>query len=88
MEREMGISKAREQFGELVELVQYRGDSIIISRNGKAAAAIVSMDVYETWKKERQDFFQLVRKTQNEAGLPAEDAEKISSDVISQVRKQ
>jgi PHD/YefM family antitoxin component YafN of YafNO toxin-antitoxin module len=68
-------------------MVQYRGDSIIISRNGKAAAAIVSMEVYETWKDERKAFFNLIRNMQNENGLSAEDAEKVTADAIEQIRK-
>ena len=47
MERILGVTKAREKFGDLVEQVQYQGDTYIISRNGKPAAAIVPIGVYE-----------------------------------------
>jgi len=41
MERQLGVSEARKEFGDLVEKVQYQGDTFIISRRGTPAAAIV-----------------------------------------------
>jgi len=86
MEKELGVTKAREQFGELVEQVQYKGDSIIINRNGKPAAAIVPIDVYETWKKERKNFFDQIRQMQSNAGLEPDEADKLALEAVSKVR--
>jgi prevent-host-death family protein len=88
MEKELGVTKAREQFGELVEQVQYKGDSIIINRNGKPAAAIVSMDVYEAWKKERKNFFDQIRKMQSNAGLEPDEADKLALEAVSKIRNK
>ena len=88
MEREFGIAKAREQFGELVEQVQYKGDSIIINRNGKKAAAIVSIDIYEKWKEERKSLFNQIRQMQSAAGLDADEAEKLAIEAVSEVRSK
>jgi prevent-host-death family protein len=41
MERELGITKARETLSDVVERVQFQGDTYIISRHGKPAAAVV-----------------------------------------------
>jgi len=88
MERELGVSKAREQFGELVEQVQYQGDAIVISRNGKPAAAIVSMEVYEGWKRQRREFFDLIRQMQQRANLEPEAAERLAGEAVTTVHKQ
>jgi prevent-host-death family protein len=87
MEKELGLTKAREQFGELVEQVQYQGDAIVISRNGKPAAAIVPMEVYENWKRQRRDFFGLVRQMQQRSVLGADEAAEIANEAIAAARK-
>ena len=88
MERILGITKAREKFGDLVEQVQYQGDTYIISRNGKPAAAIVPIGVYESWKKEREAFFDLIRKTQQEANLAPEEAGRLAEEAVAVARSE
>jgi len=88
MEKELGVTKAREQFGELVEQVQYQGDSIIINRNGKPAAVIVSLEIYENWKQERKSFFNQIRQIQSNAGLNPEEADQQAIEAITEVRSR
>jgi prevent-host-death family protein len=86
MERTLGITKAREDFSTIVEQVQYRGESYVISRHGKPAAAVVPVEVYEAWKRQRQGFFDLVRQVQEEADLLPEEAERIAAAAVAGVR--
>ena len=65
MERKLGLTEARQNFSELVEGVQYRGDTYIINRHGKPAAAVVPLNVYENWKRQRTQFFDSVQKIQD-----------------------
>jgi len=88
MEKILGLTKAREKFGDLVEQVQYQGNTYIISRNGKPAAAIVPIEVYEAWKRERKAFFDLIRQTQKEAKLTPEEAERIATETVAAVRNE
>ena len=71
MEKKLGVAEAREKFSEIVEQVQYRGEAFIISRHGKPAAAVVPVDVFENWKRQRKAFFDAVRQIQ-EANLEAD----------------
>jgi prevent-host-death family protein len=87
MEKELGVTKAREKFGELVEQVQYQGDTYIINRNGKAAAAIVPIEIYESWKRERRAFFNLIRQAQETANLTSEEAERLASEAVDVFRR-
>ena len=64
MERKLGLAKAREKFSEIVEQVQYQGESYVINRHGKPAAAVVPIEVYENWKRQRRTFFETIRKLQ------------------------
>ena len=88
MERKLGITQAREEFSTVIEQVQYQGDSYIISRHGKPAAAVVPMEVYENWMRQREEFFDLVRQAQQEASLAPEEAERLAAEAIAAIRAQ
>jgi prevent-host-death family protein len=80
MERVVGITKARQEFSNVVEQVQYQGDSYVISRHGKPAAAVVPVEVYESWKRQREAFFDAIRNIQ-EANQDA-DPDQVMQDVL------
>ena len=88
MERMLGITQAREEFSTVIEQVQYQGDSYIISRHGKPAAAVVPMEVYENWMRQREEFFDLVRQVQQEASLAPEQAERLAAEAVAAIRAQ
>lgn len=88
MERMLGITKAREGFSHIIEQVQYRRDNYIISRHGKPAAAVVPIEVYENWKRQREELFDLFRQMQQEANLTPEEAERLATEAVVTVRAQ
>jgi prevent-host-death family protein len=80
MERELGITKARETLSDVVERVQYQGDTYIISRHGKPAAAVVPVEVYENWKRQRREFFNAIRRMQS--ANEGVDPDQVMKDVL------
>jgi len=68
IETMLGVTKAREKLSEIVESVQYQNDAYIISRHGRPAAAVVPVEVYESWKQRRKELFDLVRQFQQASG--------------------
>jgi len=46
MIREATAMKVRQNLGELLNEVQYRGDSILVTKGGKAVAALVDIDLF------------------------------------------
>jgi prevent-host-death family protein len=74
MEKQVGVTQAREKLRLILDEVQYRGDKYVISRHGEPAVAVVPMEVYENWKKQRQRLIDLVRDVQaaNKESDPAE----------------
>lgn len=88
MERILGITEARANFREIVEQVQYKGEKVIINRHGKPAAAVVPIEVYENWKRQRKELFDLVREIQQRANLEPEEAERLAAEAVAAVRKQ
>jgi prevent-host-death family protein len=74
MEKKIGSAAVRRKFGQLLEEVHYRGDTIIVERRGRPMAALVPLDLYENWQELREQFFALI-----------EDAQKRNQDVKSEV---
>ncbi len=42
---EIGVTEARDQLGQLVNRAEYNEERIVLTRNGRAVAAIVPVDV-------------------------------------------
>ena len=80
MERNLGVTEAREKLSELVDQVQHQGDAFIISRHGKPAAAVVPVKVYENWKRQQEELFDAIRKVQ-ETNKDA-DPDEVMRDVL------
>ena len=55
MRRSINAVKARKNFGEIIEEVYYRGDQIIVERQGKPMAAVVPLAILEQWLKQREE---------------------------------
>lgn len=87
VEKVLGITKARQNFSTIVEDVQYQGDAYIISRHGKPAAAVVPVQIYENWKRQREELFDLIRQMQKQADLSPEEAERLAADAVAAVRE-
>ena len=64
MERKLGVTEARKYLARIVDDVKYKGDNYILVRRGEPAAAVVPIDVYQRWKQERDELFEIVREVQ------------------------
>ena len=80
METVLGVTKAREKFSEIVESVQYQSDAYIISRHGRPAAAVVPIEVYESWKRQRKELFALIAQFQEASGEA--DPDEVMQEVL------
>ena len=85
MEKELGVTEARAKLRTIVEQVQ-RGDAYIISRHGQPAAAIVPIEVYEQWKRQRSELFAFIRQVQQRANLEPDEAEGIAAEAVRAAR--
>jgi antitoxin YefM len=48
------LSEVKAKLSGLVEAVERRDEEVMITRNGRPAAVIVSADEYESWKETRE----------------------------------
>lgn len=72
----LSLSEAKAKLSGLVEQVERRDEEVVITRNGRPAAVLVSPEEYESWKETRairadRDLMREIR-----AGLAALKARK------------
>ena len=58
--KKINALKARQNLGQLLEEVYYKGDQYVIERAGRPMAAVVPVWQLEEWKKRRERFFRQV----------------------------
>lgn len=60
MVKKMPAMKVRDNLGQLLDEVYYRGDEVVIERAGKAMAILVPVGRYEQYQRERQERFKIL----------------------------
>jgi prevent-host-death family protein len=91
MERTIGVTEARTQFGELVDKVRYQGDTVVLMKSGKPAAAIVPYSMLEKWRKERQAAFAVldqIRAQNQDLDMDEEELLAFVNECVHEVRAQ
>jgi len=66
MVKTVNALKARQNLGQLLEEVYYKGDQYVIERAGKPMAAVVPLWQLEEWQKRREQFFAAVEEVQQQ----------------------
>lgn len=84
----MGVTEARKEFSNLIRDVQYQGGAYVISRHGEKAAAVVPIQVYRDWQKQRKEFFDQIREIQGRAELSPEEARKLAAEAVAAARSK
>jgi prevent-host-death family protein len=59
MIRESSAVAARQNLGDLLNQVQYRNDSVLITKDGKPVAALVDVALFERIRRLRDEFMRL-----------------------------
>lgn len=78
---------ARQNLGDLLNQVQYRNDSVVITKDGKAVAALVDVELFERIRRLREDFLELTdRLGESYAGVPAEVAGREIDEAVTAAR--
>jgi prevent-host-death family protein len=91
MDRVIGVTEARSRFGEIVDKVQYQGDTVVLEKNGKPAAALISFALFEKFLKSREVAFQVVTEVQEQnQGLDMSEDELLDfiNEAVHEVRAQ
>lgn len=86
VDKEINLTKAREEFSSIIKDVQYRSGAYVIKRHGEQAAAVVPIQVYRDWKKQRKGFFDQIRDLQGRADLSSQEASQLAAEAVAVVR--
>lgn len=72
---ETSAAAFRQNLGEMLNIVQYRNDSVLIKKDGKAVAALIDARLFERIRRMQERFDALcVRLEQAYTGVPEEEA--------------
>jgi prevent-host-death family protein len=86
LERIIRAYEARRHFGKLLRDVQNK-QSVILERNGERVAAVVPIEVYEGWKRDRSLFFGRMREAAERADLSEDEAQREVAEAVREVRR-
>ena len=89
MVREAPAMTVRQNLGELLNEVQYRGDSVVITKGGKPVAAIVDIALYERIRRMREDFDRMLDQMAEAGGKRSEsEVESLVSEAVAESRRK
>ncbi len=84
MVKKVPAMKVRDNLGQLLDEVYYRGDEVVIERAGKAMAILVPVGRYEQYQRERRDRFKILDQIKARARrIPAK---RLDSTIAEGVR--
>jgi prevent-host-death family protein len=62
MVRKVTAMKVRDNLGQLLDEVYYRGDEVVIERAGRAMAVLVPVGRYEQYRQDRNERFRILER--------------------------
>jgi len=73
----MTATKAKREFGDVLNRVVYQGEEVEIQRRGKSVAAIIPLALYNLIRQiEDEADLKVIRKRANEKPIPWPEAKK------------
>jgi len=88
MIREATAMKVRQNLGELLNEVQYRRDSIVVTKGGKPVAALVDIDLFQKIRLLDREFDRLTAELEKTyEGIDRETATKEIDEAVKAARR-
>jgi prevent-host-death family protein len=79
----------RQNLGEMINQVQYRNDSVVISKDGKPVAVLVDAELFARIRRLRNRFDELSdRISEAYAGIPVEEGMAEIDAAVESARKR
>ena len=87
MVTEVCAVKFRQNLGEMLNLVQYRKDSVIVTKEGKPVAALIDAEQFERIRRSRERFDELrARVAADFRDIPEEEGNAMIEAAVREVR--
>ena len=89
MVKRMSAKEARNNFSDLLGLVYYSKEPVIVEKRGRAFAVVISPDDYETLLREREERFAVFDEIQaRNPEITAEQAEEDAAREVAAARQE
>jgi len=89
MIREAPAMMVRNQLGELLNEVQYRGDSVMITKSGKPIAALIDIELFQRLRRLDEKFISLRQQfSESFSELDENQVENLFDEAVKQVRNK
>jgi prevent-host-death family protein len=91
MDRVLGVTEVRSRLGEIIDRVQYQGDTVVLAKNGKPAAALIPFTLFEKFLKSREAAYQVVAEVQEqnkELEMNEDELLAFINEAVHEVRAQ
>ena len=89
MRREASAMMVRQNLGELLNHVQFRGDSVVVTKDGKPVAALVDYELFERIRRMRDAFRRITDElAQVYAGVDPKTVEAEVREAVTAVRRK
>lgn len=83
------VMKIRKNLGEILNEVEYKHNTVIITRAGKASAAIIDIQLFDKIKSMKDRFQKLSSEIHGAfAGLTDQEKSNLLDEAIGNVRKK
>jgi len=87
MVKKVPAMKVRDNLGQLLDEVYYRGDEVVIERAGKAMAVLVPVGHYEQYRQDRAERFKTVDRIKAKARkVPAKVLDATIAEAVRAAR--
>ena len=89
MARRMSAREARANFSDLLGLVYYTKEPVIVEKKGKPVAVVISLEEYERFRKEQEEAFAIIDTIrERNADKRPEEVEKDVTGAVEAVRQE
>jgi len=89
MVKRVNALKARQNLGQVLEEVYYKGDRFVIERAGKPMAAVVPLKVLEDYEENKERLFTLIQQAQRRSKkVKPEAIEREVAEAVRSVRSR
>lgn len=84
----IGAFEARRSFGKILDMVGFKGNTVVIEKNGERRVAVVPIDMVEKWEARRSAFFNQMQVVSKRVNLSEEEAMRLANEAVQAVRKE
>ena len=87
MERVIGASEFDNDLEEALRMVSSPGERIVLTRDGKPVAALLSVEDYQKWKRSiRHELVTMIQANAEVVDMSPEEADELVSEAICVTR--